>query len=89
MQPYLVKEVRDPDREATEQRSLVQSGRLFLKNRHRVSLIMEKVIEEGSGVNALWKDTVLPGKREQPRRSDPEGFTSQGNISFLYWICNP
>lgn len=86
MQPYLVKEVRDPEGEATEQRSpKVIRQVISEKTARRVSLIMEEVVKEGSGVNAYMEGYRIAGKTGTAQKVGPGGVYLGGEyiLSFI------
>jgi len=86
MQPYLVKEIRDPEGEVTEQRSpKVVRQVISEKTAHRVASIMEKVVEEGSGVNAYMEGYRIAGKTGTAQKVGSGGVYLGGEyiLSFI------
>ncbi|HHU76655.1 MAG TPA: PASTA domain-containing protein [Firmicutes bacterium] len=86
LQPYLVKEIREPEGEAIQKRApkiirQVISG----KTSQRVSLIMEQVVEVGSGSNAFIEGYRIAGKTGTAQKVGPGGAYLGGEyiLSFI------
>ena len=89
MEPYLVKEVRDAENNLVEQRSpkvvrQVISG----DTAKRVSLIMEKVVSEGSAINAYLDGYRVAGKTGTAQKvgSGGEYLTGDYLLSFIGFV---
>lgn len=86
MEPYLVKEIRDPAGEVTRQRSpRVVRQVISEKTAQRVTSIMEEVVKQGSGVNAYMEGYRIAGKTGTAQKVGPEGFYLGGEyiLSFI------
>jgi stage V sporulation protein D (sporulation-specific penicillin-binding protein) len=86
MRPYFVKEITDPEHQTIEIKT-PEVIRQVISNdtSRRIALIMEKVVEEGSGSNAIIEGYRIAGKTGTAQKVGPEGGYISGEyiLSFI------
>jgi len=86
LRPHVVKEIRDPDGQVVSKSSREVIRQVISADTSRqVSLIMEGVIKEGSGVNAYIEGYRIAGKTGTAQKVGPEGNYIPGEyiLSFI------
>lgn len=89
MQPYMVKEVRDTDGSIVKQNEpQVVRQIISTETSRRISEIMEKVVSEGSGVNAFIEGYRIAGKTGTAQKVGPGGGYIPGEyiLSFVGFV---
>ncbi|MGI5875242.1 MAG: penicillin-binding transpeptidase domain-containing protein [Dethiobacteria bacterium] len=86
MRPYIVKEITDSEHQTIEKRE-PEIIRQVISNdtSKRIISIMEKVVEEGSGSNAIIEGYRIAGKTGTAQKVGPDGFYVGGKyiLSFI------
>lgn len=86
LRPYLVQEMRDVDGEALREDSREVVRQVISRDTaERASLIMEQVVQEGSGVNAAVEGYRIAGKTGTAQKVGPGGVYIPGEyiLSFI------